>query len=122
MILEIQHETCLIYTEPVTESIAEMRMEPVSDADQTCRSFHLAVSPLTDVNHYQDGFGNRVHHFNVLAAHTQIRVLAAGVVDTHPRYRDLSSSAATYPLALDSAGLDTLDCLIFRGPVCHHAS
>jgi transglutaminase-like putative cysteine protease len=93
-------------------------MEPVSDADQTCRSFHLAVSPLTDVNHYQDGFGNRVHHCNVLAAHTQVRVLAASVVDTHPRYRDLSSSVVVYPLVLDGAGLDTLDCLLFRGPVC----
>ena len=47
MILEIQHETRLEYTAAVTESVCEVRMEPVSDADQTCRSFHLAVSPLT---------------------------------------------------------------------------
>src|SRR5439155_669546 len=59
-----------------------------------------------------------VHHFNVLAAHPQVRVLAASVVDTHPRYRDLSASAAAYPLALDRASLETLDCLLFRGPVC----
>src|SRR4051812_49355983 len=107
MILEIQHETRLEYPAPVTESVCEVRMEPVSDPDQTCRSFHLSVTPVTDVGRYQDGFGNRVHHFNVLAPHTQVRVLAASVVDTHPRYRDLSSSLATCPLALDNADLET---------------
>ena len=43
-------------------------MEPVSDADQSCRSFHLAVTPAAEVYRYQDGFGNRVHHFNVLGS------------------------------------------------------
>jgi transglutaminase-like putative cysteine protease len=117
MILEIQHETRLGYTEPVTESIAEVRMEPVSDADQTCRSFHLAVSPTTGVFHYQDGFGNRVHHFNVLPPHTEMRILAASVVETHYRPRDLSSSEAVWPLPVDTCGLDLLDFLDFRGPV-----
>ena len=57
MILEVQHETRLTYTEAVTESIAEVRMEPVSDADQSCRSFHLAVHPATGPQRYIDGFG-----------------------------------------------------------------
>ena len=98
MILEIQHETRLNYPEPVTESITEVRMEPVSDADQSCRSFHLAVSPPPSVFRYQDGFGNRVHHFNVLAPHVEVRILAASVVETHPRPRDLAASQAAYPL------------------------
>src|SRR5438105_854528 len=117
MILEIQHETRLEYSEPVTESVAEVRMEPVSDADQSCRSFHLALSPATELHRYQDGFGNRVHHFDFLAAHDQVRVLAASVVETHPRNRDLTSSCATYPVAQDSLDLETLDFLGFRGPV-----
>src|SRR6516225_7873341 len=66
MILEVQHETRLEYSEPVTESVTELRMEPVSDADQSCRSFHLAVSPSAEFFRYQDGFGNSVHHFNLL--------------------------------------------------------
>src|SRR2546427_13241027 len=92
MILEVQHETRLEYSEPVTESITEVRMEPVSDADQSCRSFHLALSPATELHRFQDGFGNRVHHFDFLAAHDQVRILAAGIVETHPRFRDLQSS------------------------------
>jgi transglutaminase-like putative cysteine protease len=117
MILEVQHETRLEYSEPVTESVTEGRMEPGSDADQSCRSFHLAVSPPALLFRYQDGFGNRVHHFNVLAAHRQVRILAASLVETHPRQQDLPSSQATFPLDRESADLGALDYLKFRGPV-----
>jgi transglutaminase-like putative cysteine protease len=117
MILEVQHETRLQYSEPVTESMAEVRMEPASDADQSCHSFHLAVSPPTEVFRYQDGFGNRVHHFSRLSAHEQVRILAAGVVETHPRLADPPASRTTYPLDLERAELDVLPFLRFRGPV-----
>lgn len=75
MILEIQHETTLEYSKPVVESVAEVRMEPVSDGDQSCRSFHLAVSPANPVFRYHDGFGNHVHHFNLLSPHRQVQIL-----------------------------------------------
>jgi transglutaminase-like putative cysteine protease len=117
MILEVQHETCLEYSEPATESVAEVRMEPASSADQSCRSFHLAVSPAATLFRYQDGFGNRVHHFNILPAHKQVRILAASVVETHPRQLDLAASQVAHPLSLDGADLETLDFLQFRGPV-----
>ncbi|MFO0845242.1 MAG: transglutaminase family protein [Gemmataceae bacterium] len=119
MILEIQHETRLAYSEPVTESVAEMRMEPASDAEQSCRSFHLAVSPPTGVFRYVDGFGNRVHHFNVSPAHREVHVLAASVVETCPRPRDLSASAATLPLDPATLPLELLDFLTLRGPARH---
>jgi transglutaminase-like putative cysteine protease len=118
MILEVQHETRLDYAGAVTESVSEVRMEPLSDADQTCHSFHLLVSPPTDVGRYQDGFGNHVHHFNHLAAHGHVRVLAAAVVETHPRHHDLAASTATWPLNPEAGGLETLDFIGFRGPVC----
>ncbi|HVA48417.1 MAG TPA: transglutaminase family protein [Pirellulales bacterium] len=116
MILEVQHETHLKYSEPVTESIAEVRMEPVSDADQSCHSFALAIQPATENFRFQDGFGNRVHHFNLLAPHEQVRVLAASIVETHPRPLDLASSRAVYP-ADPSTDLEVLDFLRFDGPV-----
>src|SRR4051794_32120713 len=106
MILEIQHETRLAYTEPATESVAEVRMEPVSDADQSCRSFHLAVVPGTAVHRYVDGLGNRVHHFNVLPPHAELTIRAASVVETHRRPREPVSSAATWPLRTENAGLE----------------
>lgn len=115
MILEIQHETRLTYSEPVIEAVAEVRLEPASDDEQSCRSFHLALSPPTGTFRYQDGFGNRVHHFNVLPPHAEVRVLAASVVETHPRPRDLGACAATWPLSEPTS--DLLDFLHARGPV-----
>jgi transglutaminase-like putative cysteine protease len=117
MILEVQHETRLEYSEPVTEILTEVRMEPCSDPEQTCHSFHLRVSPTTQVFRYQDGFSNHVHHFNQLAATEQVRILAASVVETHPRKRDPLSSRAAYPLALDGDELSVLDFLKCIGPV-----
>jgi transglutaminase-like putative cysteine protease len=117
MILEVQHETRLEYSESVTEAVTELRMEPVSDDDQSCHSFHLAVSPPTEMFRFHDGFTNSVHHFNVLTSHREVRILAAGVVETHPRARNLSSSDAVYPLNLDAVDLEVLGFLKFRGPV-----
>jgi transglutaminase-like putative cysteine protease len=117
MILEVQHETRFAYSEPVAEALTEVRMEPASDAEQSCRSFHLAVSPPAELGRYQDGFGNSVHHFNLLGPHAEVRILAACVVESHPRPRDLASSRSAYPLNLEAVPLDVLDFLRFRGPV-----
>lgn len=117
MILEIQHETRFDYTEPVKESVTEVRMQPVSDDHQTCHSFHLEIGEVNQQFQYLDGFGNSVHHFDILGGHAQIRILAASLVETHPRVMDLSSSKATWPLELDSANLEVLDFLRLRGPI-----
>jgi transglutaminase-like putative cysteine protease len=117
MIIEVQHETRFAYSDPVTESLTEVRMEPISDADQSCRSFHLAISPPAEVFRYQDGYGNRAHHFNLLRPHDQVTILAAGIVETHPRPRDLAATRAAYPVDLGGVDLAVLDYLRFRGPV-----
>src|SRR5258707_10321241 len=113
MIIEIQHETRLQYSEPVTEWMSELRVEPVSDADQSCQTFHLGISQPTAVHRYQDGFGNRVHHFNLLSPDLEICALSAAVVETHPRNRDLSESKTVYPLSIADAPMEVLDFLQF---------
>lgn len=117
MILEIQHETSLEYTAPIAEWVTEVRMEPVSDDRQSCHSFHLQVSQPTSLFRYMDGFGNRVHHFNIFQPHQKVRVLAASVVETTSRLPDLMTSHSTFPINLDSASFDLLDFIGFRGPV-----
>jgi transglutaminase-like putative cysteine protease len=117
MILEVQHETRLTYPEPVSEAVSEVRMEPVSDTDQSCRSFQLDVAPATEVFRFQDGFGNRVHHFNLLGGHDEVRMLAAAIVETHPLVHNLALCRAVYPLDSEQFDLDVLDFVQFRGPV-----
>jgi transglutaminase-like putative cysteine protease len=117
MILEIQYETRFEYSEPAAESVTEVRMEPASDADQSCHSHHLAVSPQSPTFRYQDGFGNRVHHFNLLAPHRMMRILSASIVETHPRRPDPLTSREAFPLAPDTVPLDVIDFLQFRDSV-----
>lgn len=119
MILEVQHETRLAYSDPVIESVAEVRMEPASDQDQSVRSFHLTLSPAADVFRYHDGFGNHVHHFNLRPSCETIGVVAASVVETHRQGGNLDSSRATYPLAEDDISLPALSFVNLRGPVRH---
>ncbi len=121
MILEVQHETRLDYTEPVSEWMTELRMQPMSDDHQSCHSFHLQISQPTPVFSYLDGFGNHVHHFNLLAPHQQVRVLAACIVETTAGGDDLATSEATFPLDSEPGGCSVLDFLAFRGPVCKSA-
>jgi len=108
MIIEIQHETTLRYSLPVTEWLAELRVEPISDADQSCQSFSLKLSQPAVVTRFQDGFGNRVHHFNLRSPHQEVKALAAAVVETHPASRDWTDSASRWPLDASSLPLETL--------------
>lgn len=117
MILEIQHETRVEYPSAVTEAFTELRMEPTSDAHQSCRSFHLRISPAVETHRYQDGFGNRVHHINILAPHQVVTILSASVVETHPRGIDLASCPSVYPLLEEDLPLEAVAFSSFHGPV-----
>jgi len=92
-------------------------MEPASDADQSCHSYHLAVSPQAQPSRFQYGFRNRVHHFNLLAPHRLVRILSASIVETHPRPSEPLASRSTFPLPTDAIPLEALDFLQFRGSV-----
>lgn len=121
MILEIQHETAMEYSQPVSEWLCELRMEPVSDAAQRCHSFRISVGQPVAISNYLDGFGNRVHHFNLLKPPTTVRILAASVVETEDAGVGPIVSQAAFsdrPPAEDwQLPLEALDYLPLRGPV-----
>jgi transglutaminase-like putative cysteine protease len=85
MLLRIEHETKLSYTEPVSETVFEVRMAPVSTEDQTVMGYRLRITPPTTVTGYRDGFGNRVDLFNVFTPHQEVVVRAVSYVRTHRR-------------------------------------
>ena len=120
MILEIQHETAIEYSQPVSEWLCELRMEPVSDGRQRCHSFRISVGQPATISSYLDGFGNRVHHFNLLRPATTLRILAASVVETEEAVVEPAESAAAFADDAAPAGwhlpLETLEYLPLRGP------
>lgn len=82
MRLRIYHRTQYVYSTPAKESYNEARLMPVSDADQVCLDFRLAVTPSARVFAYDLPTG-RVHHFNVRPPHDELIVQAEALVVTH---------------------------------------
>jgi transglutaminase-like putative cysteine protease len=80
MLLRIQHETKLSYSEPVTETVFEVRMAPPSDEDQTNLGYRLRIIPAAPVTIYRDGFGNRVDLFNILTSYNELVIRATSIV------------------------------------------
>jgi transglutaminase-like putative cysteine protease len=83
MLLRVQHETKLSYSEPVTETVFEVRMASPSDEDQTNLGYRLRIIPSAPVTIYRDGFGNRVDLFNILTAYSELIIRATSIVRTH---------------------------------------
>jgi transglutaminase-like putative cysteine protease len=83
MLLRVQHETKLSYTDPVSETVFEVRMAPPSDEDQTNLGYQLRTMPATPVTVYRDGFGNRVDLFNILSSYRELLIRATSIVRMH---------------------------------------
>jgi len=120
VILEIQHETTMEYSQPVSEWLCELRMEPMSDRGQRCHSFQITLGQPATISKYVDGFGNRVHHFNLLKPPSSLRILAASVVETEDAGSGPIASQAEFPAGPPADDwrlpLETLDYLPLRGP------
>lgn len=115
MWIQTEHELTFEYSDFISESRVELRVEPRSTADQTLRSFALAVGPPTRVNRYSDWSGNFVHHFGIGNYHERIEVLATSLVETHPVETDISAFYEA-PLSQDEPG-PLREMLAFDGPV-----
>ena len=117
MLLEIQHETLLEHNAAITEAVNEVRLEPVTNEDQSCRFFALTVEPNVEISDYRDGFENQVHFFNVLAPHRTARIFGASIVETHPRQPQFETSSARYPLDAGEMALEAVSYLKLGGPI-----
>jgi transglutaminase-like putative cysteine protease len=77
----IQHNTRYRYSEPVTESVMELRMSPRTEGVQRCWRFKLLTSPTARLTEYRDYLGNTVHFFDIPGQHRQLTITAEAVVE-----------------------------------------
>jgi transglutaminase-like putative cysteine protease len=105
MRLEILHSTRYRYSGPIAETVMEVRLQPMDGNGQRCLDFSLELSHGVKPRHYVDGFGNRVHYFNLVRPHSGMSVVSRSTVETG--------------LALDPEPGEELvhDFLRFRSPV-----
>jgi len=80
LIYSVRHVTTFRYEPAVRESVMEIRMQPRSEANQRCLSFHLDVNPSANITQYCDFTGNSVHHFDIAGSHTEVKVTAQSTV------------------------------------------
>ncbi|HLP76509.1 MAG TPA: transglutaminase family protein [Candidatus Paceibacterota bacterium] len=79
---EISHRTLYTYASPVRESFNEVRLQPVSNEQQTVDSFLLKVLPTGRLRHYHDFHSNCVHHFEIPEPHSSLSIESRLVVTT----------------------------------------
>lgn len=79
---DIQHTTRYEYAAPVRDSFNELRLQPLSDAQQTVESFALTVSPATKLRSYRDFYSNVIHHFDITEPHSALEIQSRFTVET----------------------------------------
>ncbi|HJU54250.1 MAG TPA: transglutaminase family protein [Pyrinomonadaceae bacterium] len=107
MHLSIKHVTKFKYSAPITESVMELRMQPLSEGPQRCLKFEVNLRPPARVSSYRDHLGNSVHNFDIPGQHTQLVINAQSLVESLPREEP--------PASLDAAAWDELDELVAGG-------
>src|SRR3954467_1437188 len=104
MLLRIQHETKLRYSDSVAETVFEVRMSPQSDEDQTNLGYRLRITPGAPVTSYRDGFGNRVDLFNIMTSYQELVIQTTTLMRTHRRHGEARLAEAESV----GAGADTM--------------
>jgi transglutaminase-like putative cysteine protease len=84
MLLTVLHRTTFVYSGQARDSFNEVRLHPVSDALQTCRTFELRLEPEAPTRAYADFYGNRVQYFDINVAHSRLVVEALSEIETVP--------------------------------------
>src|SRR5271166_70824 len=84
MAYSVRHVTRFRYEPAVSESVMEVRLQPLTDMRQRCLSFSLDVKPRANIMLYRDFFGNVVHHFDVPGRHEVVEIAAQAIVEVLP--------------------------------------
>jgi transglutaminase-like putative cysteine protease len=80
----IEHVTAYRYSEAISESQMEVRMQPRTEGAQRCWDFQLKTNPRSKVAWYRDPLGNIVHHFDVPGRHTHLTIAVEALIEMGP--------------------------------------
>ena len=100
MYYQIQHVTAYRYSEPISESLMELRMQPRTEGPQRCWDFQARTTPRSRVTAHRDALGNTVHHFDIPGRHDQLTIAVDALVEM--------ASVAPPPQALGSTAWEEL--------------
>jgi transglutaminase-like putative cysteine protease len=81
MFYAIRHFTRYRYSQPVWQSMMEVRMHPRSEGSQRCFIFQLSVNPRARIFAHSDSRGNLVHHFDLPSRHRHLTIISDALVN-----------------------------------------
>jgi transglutaminase-like putative cysteine protease len=99
----VRHLTRFTYTAPVSESVTELRMQPLERDGQRCLQFDVRTTPRARLFAYRDHFGNAVHYFSLPGHHGKLEVSAESVVELH--------ATPDWPRQIEASAWDELDAI-----------
>jgi transglutaminase-like putative cysteine protease len=97
MKLEVFHRTHYSYGEPVTESVNELRLQPVSYGRQQCLSYLARVFPPVRLRSFTDLYGNAVNFFELFEPHAVLTIEVTSRVITAAS--PMPEGATPFPLS-----------------------
>jgi transglutaminase-like putative cysteine protease len=109
MKFEIVHRTRYVYAAPVRESFNEVRLQPVSNSQQSVDHFLLKVLPATRLRHHHDFYSNVVHHFEIFEPHGTLEVESQLTITTRPP-EPLAADATPWPMSKISEAVQDTRC------------
>ena len=83
MHFEIFHLTRFQYSSSVTESVMELRLQPLSNENQICTAYSLKLSPAARPFEFVDQFGNTVQHFDIPEKHSKLEITTKSFVEVN---------------------------------------
>jgi len=109
--LRIEHLTAFRYPVDVSASYNEARMLPGTTDSQFVLNSSLEIEPVATVHSYVDYFGTRVSSFDVLSAHSELRITARSLVEVRPRPIEHTGITWDRLAALSDRQLETVEQL-----------
>ena len=84
MYYSIRHVTTFHYSDAITESVMELRMQPRTDEHQRCVRFQIVISPKAGLSTTRDYLGNTVHNFDIPGQHEKLAITTESIVEMEP--------------------------------------
>ncbi|MGL4396801.1 MAG: transglutaminase family protein [Hyphomicrobium sp.] len=85
MLISIGHVTRYTYADPARYTIQTLRLTPPSFAGQRVIDWNITAPGMERTTKFRDGFGNMVDLVTYTAEHTDIVLIARGLVETEDR-------------------------------------
>jgi transglutaminase-like putative cysteine protease len=98
MRISIGHVSRYIYSEPTKYSILALRLTPPSFQGQRVIEWRVSAPGIDGVKPFRDGFGNMVHLASCTDEHSEVLIIAKGVVETEDRAGIVRGLADPAPL------------------------